>query len=301
MRLVSIGFAVSASTLPVGQAAEAIPARPTAVQAGIKRLAGKLGAALAKGGGHLRLAVLPFEEPEAAAEAHSLGRLSAELLSSRLVLEPRVLLVERDRLDAVVSELRRGERGELSAEGAASVGKLLGATSVVLGSVVGAGPSYIVTARVVDAETGQILVAADQDLPKEGLVALSEDVVEVRSRSGAALRSAAFPGWGQLYNGDVTRGVTYIAVFAGLAAGAVASASLGAAATDDYHRNQPGTVSRRDDANTHHQRTNIALVGLGLVWSASLLDAWLTGEDASVVDLEAIRAGDGEKGHIDGG
>jgi hypothetical protein len=257
----------------------------TDVRAGIRRLGDALVASLreAQPQAVLRLAVLPFEPLTPEAKDRALGQLGAELLASRLLLEPRLLQVERARLDPVLGELQRSEKGELSPDGAASVGKLVGASTVVLGSVAEAGPTYVVTARLVDTETARVIAAADRTLPREGFVALSDDLVEKKTRAGAALRSAVLPGWGQLYDGDTARGALYLGAFGLAAAGATTSAWLGARAEDDYHRNRADTVGRRSDADAHYQRANVLLVSMGVVWAAAVADAWLTGRDATVV------------------
>lgn len=262
--------------------------RAGSVQAGVQALTEALAAHLkgASGDGSLRrVAVLPFESLDKDASSFELGRLSAELLSARLALRPGVIQVERARLTAVVQELQRSEKGELSPNGAASVGKLLGANQVVLGSIAAAGPQFVMTARLVDAETGQVLGAADQNVPREGFIALSEEVVETKSRSGAALRSTAVPGWGQFYNGDSGRGIGYLSLAGGLAATAVTSVWLGKEAEDDYNQNTVDTVGRRSEANGHYDRVNVALMGLGVVWATSILDAYLSGADVKLMKL----------------
>lgn len=270
-------------------AASVKPTKKSAnVQTGMQVITDELATALAKQKfkGFLRIAVLPFETLDVEAKNHKLGRICSELLSSRLSHKPAILQVERSRLDSVIDELKMSERGELSPEGAASVGKLLGANSVVLGSVATAGPNYLVTARVVDSETGRVLTASDHDFARAGMVAFSEDVVEVRSRLGAAARSAAMPGWGQFYNGDYGRGVTYSALFLGTAAGAIASAVLGSRAENDYNDNKANTVDRRADANDHYDRANIFLLTLGIIWATAVTDAYVAGENAQTINLE---------------
>ncbi|MCA9610447.1 MAG: hypothetical protein KC619_32850 [Myxococcales bacterium] len=137
----------------------------------------------------------------------------------------------------------------------------------------------------VDAETGQVIAAAEQTLPKADTIELSQDLLEVKSKWGAAARSAVLPGWGQVYNGDTGRGIVYGAVFAAVAAGAVASAVLGANAEDSYNENTPDTVDDRSTANDHYQRANWLLVGMGAVWAINIVDAYLTGTNAELVKV----------------
>ncbi len=265
------------------------------VQTGILILTQRLATALEaqEATGFRRVAVLPFKPLDKDVTDHSLDKVSTELMSAKLAQRPRILQVERSRLDAVVSELKRSERGELSPKGAASVGKLLGANSVVLGSVGTAGADYIVTARAVDAETGQVLAAADPNFTRQGMIAISEEVVEVKSKFGAAVRSAVAPGWGQIYNGDTGRGIAYLTLFVGAAGGAITSAVLGVQAENEYQENSRDTVDRREDANAHYDRVNLFLIGLGAVWAVAVADAYITGTDAQVVDVGASADGQG--------
>jgi hypothetical protein len=196
--------------------------------------------------------------------------------------------VERARLNSVIGELQRSERGELSKDGAVSVGKLLGANNIVLGSVAASGADYLITARVVDSETGRVVTAADQIFPQAGMVAISADVVEVKSRFNAAMRSMVVPGWGQVYNGDTGRGLVYGASFFGLVAGALTSAYLGTQAENSYGENTRDTVGERETANGHYDRVNYFLLGLGTLWAVAVSDAYITGRDATTINVDGV-------------
>ena len=234
-----------------------------------------------------RVAVLPFEALDEPAKEHELGRLASELLSSRLVVRPAIMQVERARLDTVISELQRTERGELQPKTAVRVGKLLGADTVIVGSLAVAGADYLVTTRAVDTETGRVVSAFDQAIDRQGMVAFSEDAVEIKTPVGAAIRSAVAPGWGQYYNGDAVRGVAYGATFVGFAGTAVASILQGNAARDDYDSGGKNQVKRRDEGNAAITRANWCLVGMGAVWAISVVDAYLTGKDARLLKPDA--------------
>ncbi len=263
--------------------------RPGSVQAGIQSLADRLIAGLGQtgGAGFRRMAVLPFQTLDPKAKEYQLGRVSSELLASRLAREPQIMQVERSRLNAVITELQRSERGELSPNGAVSVGKLLGANNVVLGSIAVTGPDYMITARVVDSESGRVVTAADQIFPQQGMVALSEDMVEIKTKVGAAIRSAVLPGWGQIYNGDTGRGIVYAGTFIGMAVGAIGSAAMGVAAENEYNEKTEDVVSERNVANEHYKRVNYLLAGMGAVWAIAIADAYMTGVDATNIKVEA--------------
>lgn len=276
----------AAAAPPAGNTVKVnVPTVGGSVREEVGALATALYDAIEKRPGIHRVAVMPFQplDPESA-DLH-LGEITAELMRTRTEGRPRLLQVERARLDDVVGELKRADRGELSPDSAASVGKLLGASEVVVGSVAQAGAEFVLTARAVDAETGQVIAAAEQTLPKADTIELSQDLLEIKSKWGAAARSAVLPGWGQVYNGDTGRGIVYGAVFAAVAAGAVASAVLGANAEDSYNENTPDTVDDRSTANDHYQRANWLLVGMGAVWAINIVDAYLTGTNAELVKV----------------
>jgi TolB-like protein len=111
------------------------------------------------------LAVFPFQAEE------SLGKRKvdvavAELLTQKLLREPRFRVVERNNLDTVLREQKLGLSGAVESETAARVGKLAGARLAVLGSVTRLGKSYQISSKLVDTETADVV---------------SVSIVEVRS------------------------------------------------------------------------------------------------------------------------
>ncbi|MDR0997983.1 MAG: VWA domain-containing protein [Treponema sp.] len=73
---------------------------------------------------------------------------------------PRLALVERNRLEAVRAEQRLAAMGMLDADTAITVGKLLGARYMITGQVIPMTTQIIVFGRVINVETGEILSAA---------------------------------------------------------------------------------------------------------------------------------------------
>ena len=270
--------------------------RKGSVQEGVQSLATRLVGGMGKtaGDGYRRMAVLPFKVQDPDAEEHQLGRVSSELLSSRLAQNPSIIQVERDRLDSVISEIKRSERGELSKDGAVSVGKLLGASNIVLGSISASGADYLITARIVDSETGRIVTAADQIFPKAGMVAISEDVVEVKSKLGVAVRSAVFQGGVNVYGRPQQRPGVFGNVYRPCCWSGYLDDPV--QAEDKYNENTPDTVDEREAANGHYDRVNYFLIGLGALWAVAVSDAYITGVDAMTINVDG-RRGDLGNGH----
>ena len=96
---------------------------------------------------------------------------------------------------------------ELGEKDAPAVGKLAGADSLVLGQVADGATSFIVTVRVVDATSGDVIGAGSSSLPRNDVVARAD--VETRTPGEAAFRSAIAPGWGQAYNGQGVKAIAF--------------------------------------------------------------------------------------------
>ena len=231
-----------------------------------------------------RVAVLPFDAIDAESRSLELGQMSADLLSLRLELQPQMLQVDRSPIAGLVNGLLDNREGISPAE-AKAIGLLLGADTIVLGSVSGTGTTVDVRTRMYDASTGDDLGAADQPFTRNAVLGFMNDAVVEYSKGGAAWRSALMPGWGQFYNGDDGRGASYLTIFLASGAGAIASGVLGVMAEDDYNGSAESVVGERDVANAHYERTNIFLAAVGMVWVASVVDAYVSGENSTTLDL----------------
>ena len=132
------GCVLAAGTLLAQESKEAMATsndRQGSVQSGVQSLVDKLvaGMNLSDSEGLSRIAVLPFETTSEGEQEVNLGKMSAALLSSRLAAKPGIMQVERGRLNDILSEVKRSEKGQVSKKSAVSVGKLVGANNVILG------------------------------------------------------------------------------------------------------------------------------------------------------------------------
>jgi len=84
----------------------------------------------------------------------------AQMLISDLSSIDVIRIVERDRLEAILAELKLGQSGKIDPASAAKVGKLLGARYLVLGGYFDLMGALRVDARVVEVETGRVLQSA---------------------------------------------------------------------------------------------------------------------------------------------
>ena len=117
--------------------------------------------------------------------------------------------------------------------------------------------------------------------------ALNQTWIE-QKREDAIVRSLLLPGWGHIHRGEKRLGWTYLSMSMSLALGAIISVSMGYAAAKDYEDNDPSNSHRRDDANAHYDRANLLWMGLGALYTTSLVDTLISAEDHSYLDLNRL-------------
>ncbi|MCB9553341.1 MAG: hypothetical protein H6705_15965 [Myxococcales bacterium] len=226
-----------------------------------------------------RVALLPFTVLDARSRDAGFGEAAAALVGARLTARPGVVMVEPDRFAAGLDTLHRDDSGRVGLDEARALAAMLGADTIIAGTI-GHGPDGVVLAgRAIDAETGRDLGHAEQAFVTAALRETVDEIRDERTLGGAVLRSLVVPGWGQLYQGDTGRGVGYLTGFVAVLGAGIVSSVLGAAAEDDYNDNDPSTVGRRADADDHYARATALYIGAGAIWLASLVDAIATGED----------------------
>lgn len=103
------------------------------------------------------VAVLYFDFQGKKPELEVLRKGLAQMLISDLSSGTGYQLVERDRLEEVLAELKLGQSKKLDPASAAKVGKLLGAKYLVLGSYFELMDALRIDARVVEVETGKVI------------------------------------------------------------------------------------------------------------------------------------------------
>jgi curli biogenesis system outer membrane secretion channel CsgG len=122
-----------------------------------------------------RIGVVSFENKAPYAQER-IGNTATDILITELVKSGKFIVVERDKLDKIMEEQKYGQSGAVDPETAAKVGKILGLNAIVTGSisqfgVKKEGKDFIISEskqqivectvdiRVVDTETGQVLLA----------------------------------------------------------------------------------------------------------------------------------------------
>ncbi len=104
------------------------------------------------------VAILPFQER--GREAANLGSQVSDLLFAKLVVNPDIYLVEREDITKLFDEKELNLSGLVNPAEAIHVGHLTGAKIIVTGSVVVAGDSQYLVAKIIGTETSRVLGAS---------------------------------------------------------------------------------------------------------------------------------------------
>ena len=101
-------------------------------------------------------------------DATNIGIAEAKSLSDRLRIEifntGSYEMLEREKMTKILEEMEFQLSGCTSDECAVEVGRLVGVTNILVGSIGKVGEYYTVSARIIDVETGKIIKTATEDI-----------------------------------------------------------------------------------------------------------------------------------------
>ena len=122
------------------------------------------------------VAILPFQER--GRDAAELGPQVTDLLFAKLVVNPDMYLVEREDIKKLFEEKELNLSGLVNPAEAIQVGYLTGAKIIVTGSVVVAGDSQYLVAKVIGTETSRVLGTSAKGRVGNDLDAMVEELAE---------------------------------------------------------------------------------------------------------------------------
>ncbi len=106
----------------------------------------------------------------------------ADMLTTTLANSNEVRLVERGQLSRVTDELKLGLSGLVDEKTAAEVGKLTGATYMVLGSFINLGKTLRMDAKVVETQTAMVIPGATASVKASSIESLDEAIDELAAK-----------------------------------------------------------------------------------------------------------------------
>ena len=122
-----------------------------------------------------KIAVLYFENHTSETYDRFVRGLSDMLMTSLGETE-KLTIIERVQIDKAMENISLELSGLIDAKTAVEVGKWLGADAVVLGSFAKFGEAYRIDARLIDAETGELLVAQNVRGPESDVIAMVDQL-----------------------------------------------------------------------------------------------------------------------------
>ena len=222
------------------------------------------------------VAVLSFETTEGRTEARDLGEAAAILINQNLVNIPNISVVERQRLKDIMEEIGLSQSGMTSDE--IEVGNLLNVEFLIAGAVADMGNRFLLAARFINVETGNILQSASVEIPSSSFLSISSGLVMIKKYPiTAAFRSMIFPGWGQFYNDRPKKGGIILGAELLFAGSAISNYILYKQSKAAYDR-----ATQRDLASDKYiemeQYAQINWVSLGAmssIWLYAVIDAYI--------------------------
>jgi hypothetical protein len=137
-----------------------------------------------------KLALLNFNAP-----SETFSRYALDELAAIFVANDNLVIVDRKDIDLLRGETQFQLSGEVSDESAQSIGQMLGAQSILSGSLTELGGVYRFIVKVLNVETARVEVLFPQDLRLDDRVAALLGIVlaKTQTRAGSARRTSAVP------------------------------------------------------------------------------------------------------------
>jgi TolB-like protein len=120
----------------------------------------------AKRAGIERVAILPFVSADGGSSSG--GWNISEKLTTQVVNNSRIQVVERSLLKKLFEEHHLGQTGVLEQPLLKKLGKVFAVEGIITGSFVASGESVVVQARLINIETGVIISASESQIAREG-------------------------------------------------------------------------------------------------------------------------------------
>jgi TolB-like protein len=224
----------------------------------------------------ISIAVLSFETTAGRSEARGLGEAATILLNQNLINIPNISVVERQRLQNIIEEIGMSQAGLTSDE--IEVGHLLNVEFLIAGAVADLGNRFLIAARLVEVETGNILQSASIEIPSNSFISVSSELVVIKKYPiTAAFRSMILPGWGQFYNDKPRKGSIILGAELLMAGSTISSFILFKQSKDAYDRTTQRNVATDNysEMEKYAQLNWVSLGVMGSIWLYAIIDSYI--------------------------
>jgi len=125
----------------------------------------------------ITIAVLDFEPNNISVYA---AKAVSEFFNTEISKKPEITAVERNKLDRIFRELELRMTGAVDTNTAREVGKLVTADKILIGTLTKTGNIFVITARVVDVDTGHIEFSGSERCTREEDLELATRILSVK-------------------------------------------------------------------------------------------------------------------------
>jgi len=145
------------------------------------------------GAGPMTVAVLYFDNNTALREYDVLQKGMADMLITDLMASDQLAIVEREKLDAVIGEIKMQRSKFFDPATAVKLGKIVGAGYAITGAFTGFDPEVRIDVRMIDVQTGKVVITAQVKGAKDKFFDLEQELV-TRFLASLAARAPATGG-----------------------------------------------------------------------------------------------------------
>ncbi|MBL7136208.1 MAG: VWA domain-containing protein [Candidatus Marinimicrobia bacterium] len=139
----------------------------------------------------LRIAIMDFQNLSNISDLDYLEKAIPEILITGLSLSKKIKIVERTRLEEILKEMQLTLSGAVDQERIVEVGKIAGAKAILLGSIIKAGETFRIDSRLIDASTGEVILAEKKEWSSESEVIAAVDLLAeqiIKSLTGESIQ-----------------------------------------------------------------------------------------------------------------
>lgn len=97
-------------------------------------------------------------------QSKGVGNAVREILTHYILSEGKFKVIEREEIEKVFDEWKLSLSGAIEEETAIKIGKILGVKFLIVGNIVKIGKNYQITSRMIDVETGEIIISNYTDV-----------------------------------------------------------------------------------------------------------------------------------------
>lgn len=144
------------------------PSNPVSTEPGLNEKIDRLAAELIGDGAILEGKKFAFSDlTDNSGRKTQLTSYLEERVIERLTRMNKIHLVERGRLEALMSELKFNASGYIDDRHEKDIGRMLGADGIITGTLTDLGETYDLIVRLIKTETGEIISVAQIEIPKD--------------------------------------------------------------------------------------------------------------------------------------